>query len=772
MPTGDERVNLALKRFLSQNRMDANFMEYLDTILTDGLSRIFPASGLFTYPVNFAFPASGEFSLTPDPIEGIDDQGHVLIAEGSDRLSNISFEDDGSSSYWVGLKYIQIPSGVYANPRTGVPEYDKWADETGEVNYASDVTDLGGGSIELELDLIFPDGANHAGRVVRAYLTNPVSLDPAVAFEDLTVSFVGGHNIIQTSGSFGQGAVSPNPTSYRVACLGVSVYESVTNPFGSEYIILGEIDSSGGPSADTGDQLDLSGGGGHTLQKAYDGLGGLGSGRNITVNNEAVRLVQENDTLRQKDIYQAALRVDKATDKGPLITGSADPKDIEVGLDLKGRLRSTGMVVNRLNLYDVSGSDNIRAEEANVEVTVAGDILTFNRVGVDLQNTGNDGKLLLGLDLCEISGSIQGNDGLYLVNAVAPGSLTLLDIDFTAAALVQEVGNANLRASFWRPVFTTGGYQESNRIISVDEWLQDGSQQEIGFRHIIPPQSVASYPTLAAAMWEIYGGNFLQINNDLTIRRNGANPVRILPALSTEDIDCNDISSDGNIATSSGDITTASGDMSATGTITTAGNIESTAGSLIANQDVTAGDDVLANDDVQADANAGGAGEFTYGLAKTYRRFIFAAEFLTDDLGGTALWKYNTGQTATDHWENAVAPSARASAAVHVPIGASITGIKLLGLQNGANRLQLEAYKTTPAMADSPPPAWTQMGSLISRATTGYITLHLDLSGSPVTIAAGDMCKIYVSTLNGVVSEEKFYYAEVTYTMATVKPTH
>jgi hypothetical protein len=766
MPTGDERVNLALKRFLSQNRMDANFMEYLDGVLTDGLSRIFPASGLFTYPVNFSFPAAGEFTLSPDPIEGIDDQGHVLIAEGSDRLVEISFEDDGTSSYWVGLKYIQIPSGVYANPRTGVPEYDKWEDETGEVNYASDVTDLGGGSIELELDLIFPDGADHSGRVVRVYLTNPVSLDPAVAFEDLTVSFSGGHNIVQTSGSLGQGTISPNPTSYRVACLGVSVYESATNPFGSEYIILGEIDSSGGPSSDTGDQLDLSGGGGHTLQKAYDGLGGLGSGRNITVNNEAVRLVQENDTLREKDIYQAALRIDKATDKGPLITGSADPKDIEVGLDLKGRLRSTGMVVNRLNLYDTSGSDNIRAEEADVEVTTAGATLTFNRVGVDLQNTGNDGKLLQGLDLCEISGSIQGNDGLYLVNAVATGGVTLLDIDFTAATLAQEIGNTNLRASFWRPVFTTGGYQESNRIISVDEWLLDASQQEIGLRHLIPPQSLASYPTYAAFQWEVYGGGFLKIQNDLAITRDGSTPVRILPALSTEDIDCNDINSDGNIATTSGTVS-ASGDVSSIGGDVNAG-IDVNAGG-----NVNADSDVNADNDVQADANGGGSGDFTYGLAKTYKRFIFAAEFLSDNLGGASpLWEYNTGQTATDHWVNLVGPSARASAAVHVPIGASITGIKLLGRQNGANRLELEAYKCTPTMADSPPPAWTQMGSTISKATLGYITLHLDLSGAPVTIAAGDMCKIYVDTLNGNPGDEFIYYAEVTYTLPVVKPTH
>jgi len=102
--------------------------------------------------------------------------------------------------------------------------------------------------------------------------------------------------------------------------------------------------------------------------------------------------------------------------------------------------------------------------------------------------------------------------------------LTLFDLDYTAAALLQEVGNAALRASFYRPIFQSGGYQEQNRIVSVDDWMRDGAQTNLPLRVLIAPNAD---PAHTAQVWEIYGGDALYLDNDLKLRRNGANSLLI-----------------------------------------------------------------------------------------------------------------------------------------------------------------------------------------------------------------------------------------------------
>ena len=576
MPTGDERVNIALKRFLSQNRMTANFLEYLDDILTDGLSRIFPESGLFTYPVSFTFPAPGEITITTDPVEGIDNAGHVLTMTGSDYLDNISFEDDGSSHYWVGMKYIRVASGVRGNSRTGVAEYDKWRDEVGEidspglnVSFPAEVADIGSGQIRLVVNTIFEANVDHSGRKVLAYLENPMTSDEAVAFEELTVQYSGGDNYVETSTSFGQGSISLVATDYVVAAIGVTIRQSTPNPFGDEYIILADVDSTG-PTADNGEQRDLSGGGGHTLQKAYDGLAGSGSGRNITANDLAMRIVQQNSVIREKDIAQAALRIEKSTDKSALSLVSLDPKDFETGIDTKGRMRGTGLVLTRVNLYDMSGSGFLDAEESDVQVTAVGDTFTFNRVGVDLTMTGLNGALLPGVDMLEISGSIYGNDGVYIVNVVSTASVTLLELDFTTPTLAQEIGNANLRASFYRPTAQLGAkFTETHQLIGVEDWMSDGAASQIPVRLLIPPNCEANLPSLAAQQWEVQGGGFLKVTNNLAIHRDGSNKVRLAPGMISSDVETTVLmeASSGDIVNSGiGDIRhSSSGDIEHTG---------------------------------------------------------------------------------------------------------------------------------------------------------------------------------------------------------------
>jgi hypothetical protein len=447
MPTSDQYVNLVLKRFLSQNRMETNFRAYLEGIITDGLSRIFPSSGLFTFPVGMTFPSAGKFSLDTDPVEGIDNGGHVLELVGSTYTSGISYEENDPDIYWVAYKFIEIPSGVYNNPRTGIPEYDKTELAVGEVDSPTNVTE-GTGDITFNVNSIFESTVDHSGRTVRVWLVNPVSGDPSVAFEDCVVSYSSPNNTITTTGLLGQS--SPVPIlvdNYKVACLGVTVRNSDTNPFGDEYIIIGKITVSGTPAFSNADQNDLSGGGGHTLQKAYDGLGGSGSGRTVQVDDQAIQLRQGASANREDDVANAALRLRKDLDTTIYGSGGFDH---EMAIDLPMRMKSKGGLLVRIPIVDLSGNDELRAEE-DAQVAGAGDDITLTRTvpPVDLtlaSSTYSD--IWATVDLAEVSGSSLGQNGLYIINSLTSTTLQLYELDGTASSLVVESG---LKVRVYRP---------------------------------------------------------------------------------------------------------------------------------------------------------------------------------------------------------------------------------------------------------------------------------------------------------------------------------
>jgi hypothetical protein len=476
-----------MKRFLSQNRISNEIIEYLQENSFDILARILPSQGLFTYPVTIVY-GTGVFSLSVSPsgaIEGTDGEGHVLSLSLA-RQINIPFEDDGTNTYWIGMKYIEIPNDIYDNPRTGKPEYDKMMEEIGELDEPYSVTDAGGGTITLNVNTIFESGVDHSGRSVRVWLINPLSGDPTVAFEDCTVAYSSPNNTITTTGSLGQGTISTLTSDYNVACLGVSVRESATNPFSSEYIIIGNIDSSQTAPAgtDTGDQVDFSGGGGHTLQKAYDGVGS-GAGRTVTVNNNAIQLRQETASAYDKDVGHAVIRARKDLDKTTFALGNI-ARNSEVAFDARMRIGSRGSFCSYINIHDVSGT-KLNPEEA-IEVTTAGSTLSFTRGGtLDLNLTSLNFQLWAAVDMVEITGSTVGNDGLYIINTVASSStLTLYDLVGGTASLAQEIGNSSLKASIYRPVFRATESLGVTQMFGIQDILEDGSFNSQGLVYNAP----------------------------------------------------------------------------------------------------------------------------------------------------------------------------------------------------------------------------------------------------------------------------------------------
>lgn len=768
MATGDEFVNLSLKRFLSQNRLNENLLEYLQENGYDGLSRIFPSAGLFTHPVAITPAATGNvFTLSPDPIEGTDGEGHIISLAGT-RLVDIPFENITSNLYWIGLKYIEIPSGVYDNPRIGVPEYDKTTEEVGEKAEPVDVTDLTG-TIRFNCDSIFENGVDHSGREVTVWLKNPVSSDADVALETIAVIYDAGsgENRITTLYTLGQGTVSTTNLDYYIACLGCTVIENATNPFTDEYIQLGSIlgDSVGTPTTTTtAYQLDLSGGGGHTLQNAYDGLAGSGSGKNILAADEAVHITQYNPTLAASDIYHASLRLTTDSDKTGW-TSSVTIPDLETGIDIKSRFYSQSALVNRKNIGDFTVNAFLNAEET-ITVVANGAVITFSRVGVDLNFAGLFADLHPGaeLEVCEITGSANGNDGVYYINALtgAPTStLTLDNLDGTAAALILETGTAGLAVSIYRLTTQIGKDFDSFTLITTGDFQRDVVGSSTAFKIISPSGSsdskmVAAFERMDAAGTTVVDYVRAYANGDLKI--SGAFTVV------------------GNITSTTGDITATAGGVTAgaalaagttvtagTGITATTGHITASTGNIVASVG-----DVKAQEYVVADNNGDGTGEFQYGAARTRYSYLLPEEFAMAEAGS---WRVSPGDEVGGSQEYSIlvgtGPDDTAIAPIHLPDGCSFTGIEILCLSNypsNSNQMSLEVLKTTHTWGVTPAiNARTKIGNTMATTdTTGLVIEELSQTfGTPETIDNENNAYAF-HVISGQVSDH-IYLVRLTY---------
>lgn len=613
MPTGDEFVKLAMKRFISENRLDENFLEYLQETFHDGMSRIFPASGLFTYPVTITPTATpAEFDLSPDPIEGIDNAGHVFVI-GTDLLEDIPFENTPGDTYWIGFKYAEIVSDVYTNPRTGEIEYDKIVETAGEkadpdVGKILDLT----GTIQLTVDTLFTNGVDHSGRVVKVYLKNPMSGDATVAIEECTVTFDGGsgENRITTTGTLGQSTVSTTASDYTVVCEGCTTRKGVSNPLGDEYMMIGSILGHATTPTTTTDgiQRDLSGGGGHTLQNAYTGSV-LVDGPNILASDGAIDITQLTTADYSEDIANAALRITKDANKS---APDGTIKDRESGIDLKMRYESGGGFMHRVNLLDVSGNSFLLAQE-DIVIDANGDRIRLTRVGVDLTFPGVNAGLRQNLDMVEISGSTLGNDGLYTIGIVVDSDE--LDLrtygTFSIATLVQETTNPSLKVSLYRPILRSGRIADVIQINSIADFHKDDGVSGGNAIEIVLPEN--SDDTGDALHFRRIGSptRYLDIKNNLDLDSDG----RIITSYT--DVSNAAVEAEGDIVSLSGDIDAVAGDVHADGQVLSDAinvAIQATAGEVKAQTnvvattgyvrailgDVTAGNDVIANQDVTA----------------------------------------------------------------------------------------------------------------------------------------------------------------------------
>jgi len=696
MATGDEKVNLELKRFLSANRLDANFLEYLRKVSRDNLKELLPNEGLFTYPVSITIngtsgtPSDFDLSVSPaGDIEGTDGLGNIIVLALADQ-TGIDFEHAAGETYWIGLKYIEIPTGLYINTRTGLPEYDKIEEAIGELYEPTSVTD-NGTNITFNVNDIFESGVDHTGRTVRVWLKNPLTSDPEVAFEDVQVVYSATDNEITTTGLLGQTTpVSVVASDYYVAALGPTVRKSASNPFnlsGPEYIIIGSILDA--TAIDQTLQRDFSGGGGHTLQKAYDGVG-AGAGKDITADNEAVRILQTNTTIAEKDILQAGLRIVKDGDISGPSTFPYSAKDLECGLDVSTRIIAYNSGhMTRVNLQDLGG-DKILGEEP-VEVTVGGNILAFTRGGnLDLQMSGRDGELQPFYDIVEIKNSDNGNDGVYVISSIASGTtlgLATLDLS-TAASLVAETGTG-MTAKIYRIAVKVGmGGQIGLQIYGLGDWMQDGSSTHVAL-DLLVPANMDPTGVIISAVTNPGGSYIFKVDRNGDVLADG----RVVANGSGNAIETTDVAGDiksardviaDNDVTADQDITATNGKVESGLSGGVAIEATSGTGDIQAGQDVIAGRHVEADQDVVADADANFTGEFKYGATRTWYKQYNAHDF--EITNPTSPWTKEPNDTL----ESGGTGTGVVTLPFTIPNGASFVRARVKIDENGTNPVTIK----------------------------------------------------------------------------------
>jgi hypothetical protein len=224
MPTGALKTNIYSKKLMPYDQLKTGFLDYLDGRQTDLYNRMITDDGSYL-ALTAVTPGAGndQFSI-PGAFDGASGDGYTISFAALDPLlQNVQFENAIGIVYHMGLRRVLVEDGVEVNPRTGKVEYVQWREDVGNVGNPNAVTDLGA-TIRLDVNSV-TDAVTHVGRIVRVWLSTPLSDNPTVAFEDCNVQWDGLNNYIVTSGLLGQspGSVSVAPADYRVHELGPTV---------------------------------------------------------------------------------------------------------------------------------------------------------------------------------------------------------------------------------------------------------------------------------------------------------------------------------------------------------------------------------------------------------------------------------------------------------------------------------------------------------------------------------------------------------------------
>lgn len=254
MTTGNRKINLFLKKFLTQQQFSANFLDYLHNQSLQNLSLQYPESGIFEGGV-LSGVSSDQFKVSI-PTSATNGQGRLLQLDPA--YAFVTFENELGVDYSVGLRFNEISQETEVNVRTGEIEYSFFEEAIGELAEPNSVVD-NGSSLTLILDNVFESGVNHGGRQVMVYLKRAVA--QADAFFIGTSSWNGTNNFLDTTNILGQtaGLVSTDTSDYQIFAFGPTVRRNTDLSLDPNVAFLGTVEGAGaGNTPSTFDQTGIN----------------------------------------------------------------------------------------------------------------------------------------------------------------------------------------------------------------------------------------------------------------------------------------------------------------------------------------------------------------------------------------------------------------------------------------------------------------------------------------------------------------------------------
>jgi hypothetical protein len=443
MPTADRKISIYSKRLLSLTAIKDNFLDFLKETIDEVAAGVFQANsgvldadtiGLGVGGTNsqFTLDLANAFRV----IVGTGEIINLSRITGAGITVNVPYENDGSSDYYVGIKYAEVEDGIELNSRTGDPEYPSLKQSYGEGDTPDLVTD-NTTYIRVRINSITESGVDHTGRNVKVWLVDPVSGVESVAFFTGTSAYSAPNNYVDipysgAAGPLGQDTTSnppsTTPSDYKVFIEGASWKKNTDLRTDSDYAFIGIITSTGGvPTFDISDQFSIFA---ISLDAAYDGATGAGGGRIIVLDSGAME--RRVPVAGTGDDQQYADRIDVF-----------DGVDHDGGLEVVMR---AGAVTERsgggLAVFKPmkEPADDLRATEA-VTLGSSTNRVTFTRGAVDL----TDANVRDRSDYCLLSGfSPASINKLYKIVARTTSYVDVEELDGTVPSFSSEVGNAHL----------------------------------------------------------------------------------------------------------------------------------------------------------------------------------------------------------------------------------------------------------------------------------------------------------------------------------------
>jgi hypothetical protein len=251
--SGDQFLNIKSKRLLGTSDFKERLFDYLLNRTKETNKAQYESAFFHPAGIQLIGKSENKFRLGKlnSDVLGSDGLGNFLDI-GKSTYDNLQFENAIGVDYHVAIKYCSFPMGIQINPISGNPEWIAYSDQIGEKNNPDSVTNNLDGTLSFVVDSVTETGVSNAGRFAFVYLIDPAkeATTELIAKECCEISFIGGQNIITTTGLLGQTTVASEVIKYEVVILGPRVSRYTDLRLSPGYVYIGKITGNGGTPAD------------------------------------------------------------------------------------------------------------------------------------------------------------------------------------------------------------------------------------------------------------------------------------------------------------------------------------------------------------------------------------------------------------------------------------------------------------------------------------------------------------------------------------------